>query len=89
MTQQFLNRAQSIVLPDGTMDQIFSSWALLVSNNLPIIGSGSPEGIVEAAQYTLFIDEAVPLTPVEYRKMLPEIGGDRTKGWAALSLAAP
>lgn len=84
MFQQKLNQAQPIVLPNGTMDQAFNSWALLVSNNLFIVGTGTPEGIVEAAQYSLFIDEAVPLIPVQFRKMLPEIGGDRTKGWAAV-----
>ncbi len=84
MFQQKLNRAQPIVLHDGTMEQFFSSWALLVSNNLPIVGTGTPEGVVEAPQYTLFIDEAVPLTPVQYRKMLAEIGGDRSKGWAVV-----
>ena len=82
MTQQRLNVAQPVVEADGTMSRPFSEWASLVSNNLPIIGTGTPEGVVEAPQYSVFIDEAVPLTPVTYRKMLPLIGSDRTKGWA-------
>jgi hypothetical protein len=79
-----LNALQPIVEPDGTMTQHFRTWALAVSNNLPIVGTGTPEGVIEAPQYSLYIDETVPLTPVQYRKMLPEIGGDRTTGWAAL-----
>lgn len=82
MTQQRLNIAQPIVEADGTASQPFSEWARMVSNNLPIIGTGSPEGVVEAPQYSLFIDEAVPLTPVTYRKMLPLLSGDRRNGWA-------
>jgi hypothetical protein len=51
---------------------------------MPIIGTGSPEGIVSAAQYSLYIDETTPLSPVQYRKMLSEVAGNRLKGWAAL-----
>lgn len=79
-----LNASQPIVDPGGTMSQVFRAWAALISNQTPIISTGSPEGVVEAPQYSLYIDEAVPLTPVQYRKMLPEIGGDRRKGWAAI-----
>lgn len=82
--QQKLNAGQPIVEDDGTMAQAFRTWALQVSNNLLIVGTGSPEGVVEAPQYSLYLDEAVPLTPVQYRKMLPESGGDRKNGWAAL-----
>ena len=81
---QQLNSAQPITEPDGTITQVFRSWSLQVSNSLPIIGIGSPEGVVTAPQYSLYIDETVPLTPVQYRKMLPEVTGDRSKGWAAL-----
>ena len=79
-----LNAAQPIVNDNGEMQQTFRSWALEASNNMPIIGTGSPEGIVSAAQYSLYIDETTPLSPVQYRKMLSEVGGNRLKGWAAL-----
>lgn len=83
-TPQKLNSTQPIVESDATPLQAFRTWALQVSNNIPFVSTGTPEGVVEAPQYSLFIDEAVPLTPVQYRKMLPEIGGDRTKGWAVV-----
>ena len=79
-----LNASQPIVEPEGTMSQTFRSWAVLISNQTPIVSTGTPEGAVEAPQYSLYIDEAVPLTPVQYRKMLPEVAGDRSKGWAAI-----
>ena len=81
---QKLNAGQPIVLEDFTMFQTFRNWARCVSDALPIVNTGSPEGVVEAAQYALYIDEAIPLTPVQYRKMLPDIGGDRTQGWAVI-----
>ena len=79
-----LNASQPIVDPNGTMSQVMRTWAVLMSNQAPIVNTGTPEGVIEAPQYSLYIDEAVPLTPVQYRKMLPEIGGDRSKGWAAI-----
>jgi len=76
--------SNSIVDADGTASQVFRTWAIQASNNVPIVGTGSPEGVVEAPQYSLYIDESVPLTPVQYRKMLPQIANDRTQGWAII-----
>lgn len=84
MTQLKINASQPIVDDDSTMSQLFRQWTIQVSNNLPIIGIGSPEGSIAAPQYSLYIDETVPLTPVQYRKMMPSLTGDRKKGWAAL-----
>jgi len=79
-----LDSSNRIVNDDGTITQVFRTWALQVSNNIPIVSTGSPEGVVEAPQYSLYIDEAVPLIPVQYRKMLPQITNDRTKGWVVI-----
>ena len=77
-----INSAQPIVEDNGTMSQLFRTWMLQVTNSIPIVGTGSPEGAIEAPQYSLYIDETVPLVPTQYRKMLPEVTGDRSKGWA-------
>lgn len=82
--QQPLNVQFPVVEKDGTPSQILREWALRVTNNQPIISTGNPEGVLEAPQYTLYIDEAVPTAPVQYRKMLPEIGGDRKQGWVVV-----
>lgn len=79
-----LNSAIPIVGEDGTIEQDFRDWANRVSDNLLLVGTGSPEGVIDAPQYSLYVDEAVPLVPVQYRKMLPEVGGDTKQGWAAL-----
>ena len=83
-TPQKLNAAQPIIEEDGTMSQVFRSWAIAVTNAMPMVGTGSPEGLIEALQYSLYIDETIPLAPVQYRKMLPEIAGNRKLGWASL-----
>jgi hypothetical protein len=79
-----LSGTQSIVDENGQPGQVFREWALRVANDMVIVGTGTPEGAVEAAQYTLYIDETDPAIPVSYRKMIPEIGGDRKTGWIQL-----
>jgi hypothetical protein len=81
MNTPLLNAAQPIVDDSGKMAQAFRTWTLDASLSIPIVGSGSPEGVVEARQYQLYINSAGAAGAIEYRKMLPEIGGDRSKGW--------
>lgn len=73
--------ASPIVGEDRTMEPAFRYFAQKVSEAVVIVGSGTPEAVVEAPQYSLYIDETVPTIPVQYRKMLADIGGDRTQGW--------
>ena len=84
MTSPRLNAAQPIVQPDGTMAQPFRQFTQDASLSIPIVGSGSPEGVVEARQYSLYIDSTGSSGSIEYRKMQPQIGGDVTKGWVAV-----
>ena len=76
-----LNAANPITLENRTMSDEFRTWTLAVSNALPIVGTGSPEGVVGAPQYSLYIDSTGGTGTIEYRKMLTEIGGDTSKGW--------
>lgn len=76
-----LNVAQPIVEANGTMSQPFRQWTQEASLAIPIIGTGSPEGVVEARQYSLYLDESGISGAIQYRKMQPSIAGDRTKGW--------
>lgn len=76
-----LNAAQPIVGEDGTMQDAFRTWALTVSDGVPQVGVGSPEGVVESPQFTLYIDSAGSAGNIEWRKMSSDIGGDKSKGW--------
>ncbi len=84
MTSPRLNVAQPIVEPDGTMAQPFRQFTQDASLSIPIVGSGSPEGVVEARQYSLYIDSTGSTGSIEYRKMLPDIGGNTKQGWIAV-----
>jgi hypothetical protein len=81
MTDTLLNASFPIVDDAGTMEQVFRTWTLKVSNDLTIVGAGSPEGVVKAAIYSKYLDSTGSTGSLEYRKMLDEIGGDFTKGW--------
>lgn len=84
MTGPRLNAAQPIVQPDGTMAQPFRQFTQDASLSIPIIGTGSPEGVVEARQYSLYIDSAGTTGSLQYRKMQPDISGDKSQGWVAV-----
>lgn len=84
MTSPLLNVAQPIVDARGTMEQPFRQWTQEASLSIPIIGEGSPEGVVQARQYSLYINSLGTTGSIEYRKMLPDIGGDVTQGWVAV-----
>jgi|TARA_B110000285_G_scaffold156509_1_gene174654 hypothetical protein len=76
-----LNVGQPIVDENGTMAQAFRQFTQDASLSIPIVGTGSPEGVIEAAQYSLYLDSSGGASAIQYRKMQPQIGGDRTKGW--------
>jgi len=66
------------------MAQPFRQFTQDASLSIPIVGSGSPEGVVEARQYSLYIDSTGTTGSIEYRKMLPDIGGNTKQGWIAV-----
>lgn len=82
--QAVLPMSFPIVDSSGMASQTMREWVLKVAANTIIVGTGSPEGIVEAAQYSLYIDETTPTAPVQYRKMITSIAGDRKQGWVVL-----
>jgi hypothetical protein len=76
-----LNVAQPIVENNGTMSQAFRQFTQEASLSIPIVGTGSPEGVVEAVQYSLYLDRTGSAGAIQYRKMIPSIANDRKQGW--------
>jgi hypothetical protein len=66
------------------MAQPFRQFTQDASLSIPIVGTGSPEGVITARQYSLYIDSTGSAGSIEYRKMQPDIAGDVTKGWVAV-----
>ena len=49
-----------------------------------LIGSGSPEGVVDGEQGQEYMDENGAPGSIKYIKQQADIGGDRSKGWIAI-----
>ena len=79
---QQLNARSPIVLSDLTMSQEFREFVNALGRQLPFTGEGSPEGVVEAPLYAIYLDTNGLPGQIEYRKMQDQIGGDKTLGWA-------
>lgn len=75
------NPTHAIISDDGTMSQVFMIWTQLITDNDLIIGTGSPEGAIDAAQGRIYMDDAGIAGAIVYIKRDTDIAGDRTKGW--------
>lgn len=72
---------QPIVAPNGTPTQQFRVFILQVEQRGLIIGTGSPEGVVEAEQGQEYMDDTGTAGSIKYIKRDADIGGDKTQGW--------
>ena len=73
-----------VVEEDGTMAPFFTSYMQTITERAMIIGSGSPEGVIEAVKGALYMDEDAASGDVLYVKRLADISGDNTQGWRAV-----
>ena len=69
-----------IVTQDGRMNQEFLLWTQNVSQGL-IIGTGSPEGVVQSGQGALYMDSSGTSGSILYVKRDSDVGGNSAKGW--------
>ncbi len=76
-----LNNSNPIVEKDGTMIRRFSDWTKSVTRLQILTGTGSPEGIIEALQRVLYMDDEGTAGAILYIKRDADISGDRTQGW--------
>lgn len=65
----------------GGQSEQMRVWTRIITNQAVIVGTGNPEGVVEAEQGAKYIDETGALETVFYIKKLADIGGDKTQGW--------
>lgn len=68
----------------GSCTDSFNFWIKQVTDSGLLIGDGTPEGVVESQQGSMYMDESGIAGAVMYIKQLTNIGGDRTKGWVAI-----
>lgn len=68
----------------GVMSDVFQRWMSQVTRNDLLIGTGSPEGVIEAEIGREYLDDTGAAGAVKFIKQLPDIGGNRTLGWVAI-----
>jgi hypothetical protein len=66
---------------DGSPSSQLNSWLKIITDRALIIGTGSPEAIVEAHQGALYLDDEGLTGALLYIKREEEMTGDKTKGW--------
>ena len=73
-----------VVKEDGRMSDLFSRWVIRMTLVDPIVGTGSPEGVVSALVGQTYIDDT-STTVALYIKQKADISGDQSKGWFGLT----
>jgi len=70
-----------IVGKKGLMSQLFRRFIQQVSDEGLIIGTGAPEGLLEARQGRFYMNDAGASGSILYIKKEDDISGDRKSGW--------
>ncbi len=65
----------------GYLTSRAQEFVLEVHKQSVIIGTGSPEGVLEAPQWSEYIDDSGTTGSLKWVKKLEDISGDRTQGW--------
>ena len=76
-----LNASQPIVDESGVMTQPMRTFAQQNTDASLLIGTGSPEGAVNANQGRTYMNDAGTTGNILYIKQLSHIGGDQSQGW--------
>jgi len=74
-------QGQPIIDATGNMGPVFRAWTQAVSRLEILSGTGSPEGVVNAPQKTLYMNTAGVAGAILYIKRDTNVAGDPTQGW--------
>ncbi len=73
--------SRSISKDDGSPSFQLNSWFKIITDRALIVGTGTPEAIVEASQGAVYMDDAGTTGNILYIKRDDDVLGDKTKGW--------
>jgi len=76
-----LTSTRPILEPTGETAQEMRVWAQLLTDRALIIGTSSPETVVNATQGAMFMDDAGTAGSILYIKRDGDIGGNQKLGW--------
>lgn len=75
------NSLRSIVDEDGSPSIQLNTWFKIITDKSLIIGTGAPDGVIEAGQGASYMDETGATGSISYIKRDADILGDKTLGW--------
>ena len=70
-----------VVDDDGSLTTQSRTFFRTIITQALIIGTGSPEGVIEAEQGASYMDDTGVAGAIKYIKRDAGIAGDKTKGW--------
>lgn len=70
-----------VVTPTGHMTEAFRTFTTQISTLGILVGTGSPEGVVEAVVSTQYMDGVGTAGSILYIKRDADIGGNNKLGW--------
>ena len=76
-----LSTDRPIVEDDGTLTPQSRTFFRTLWVQSLIIGTGSPEGVVEAEQGASYMDDTGTTGSIKYIKRDDNIGADKSQGW--------
>lgn len=76
-----LGRTEKVVDEQGRATEKLSLFSEDVSRLPILIGSGSPESVVEARQTRLYMDTSGTTGAILYIKKFDAVAGDKSEGW--------
>lgn len=76
-----LTNTRSMVDSNGVMTQEARLYFQQLTDLIPISGSGSPEGAINAVQGATYYDLDAAQGQRHYIKIQADINGDSTQGW--------
>ena len=79
-----LSTDRPIIESDGTTTQQSRTFFKVLRERALIVGSGAPDGVVEAIQGAQYMDEDAALGSVFYIKQKDNVGGDNSLGWVLI-----
>ena len=76
-----LTTVRPIVDAQASATQEMRSWAQSITDLSIVIGTGSPEGVIESVAGALYMNDIGTAGNILYVKRSADVAGDRTKGW--------
>lgn len=74
-------RIKRFVDDDGYLTDLSFNWHLNVTNLDMLVGTGSPDGVIQAKQKRLYLQTDGAPRNILWVKVVDSIGGDRSLGW--------